>query len=42
MCKFYQGAEDKDLETKLRKMFKKVFREKPESSRSVSCIPILF
>lgn len=36
MCKFYQGAEDKELELKLRKMFAVVHREKPESSRSVS------
>jgi 21S rRNA (uridine2791-2'-O)-methyltransferase len=35
VCKFYQGAEDKALETKLKKMFGKVYREKPESSRSV-------
>ena len=31
------GAEDKALENLLRKMFAKVHREKPESSRSVSC-----
>ncbi|KAI1345055.1 23S ribosomal RNA methyltransferase [Xylariaceae sp. FL0016] len=36
LCKFYQGAEDKDLETKLKKMFGKVHREKPESSRDES------
>jgi hypothetical protein len=36
VCKFYQGAEDKALEAKLKKMFGKVYREKPESSRSVS------
>lgn len=36
MCKFYQGAEDKAFETTLKKMFAKVHREKPESSRSVS------
>ncbi|KAI2625732.1 23S ribosomal RNA methyltransferase [Hypoxylon sp. NC1633] len=36
VCKFYQGAEDKDLELKLKKMFAKVHREKPESSRSES------
>lgn len=35
VCKFYQGAEDKDLELKLRKMFAAVHREKPESSRKV-------
>ena len=36
MCKFYQGGEDKELEKELKKMFKVVHREKPESSRSVS------
>ena len=36
VCKFYQGAEDKALEKILKKMFAKVHREKPESSRSVS------
>ncbi|KAI9642973.1 2' O-ribose methyltransferase [Ciborinia camelliae] len=36
VCKFYQGAEDKQLELKLKKMFGAVHREKPESSRSVS------
>jgi hypothetical protein len=36
VCKFYQGAEDKALEMTLKKMFAKVHREKPESSRSVS------
>jgi 21S rRNA (uridine2791-2'-O)-methyltransferase len=36
VCKFYQGAEDKDLEVQLKAMFKVVHREKPESSRSVS------
>ncbi|RWA03639.1 hypothetical protein EKO27_g11466 [Xylaria grammica] len=36
VCKFYQGAEDKDLELKLKKMFGKVHREKPDSSRSES------
>ncbi|RYC61702.1 hypothetical protein CHU98_g4501 [Xylaria longipes] len=34
VCKFYQGSEDKDLELKLKKMFGKVHREKPESSRN--------
>ena len=37
VCKFYQGKEDKALENTLKKMFKRVCREKPESSRSVSC-----
>lgn len=36
VCKFYQGAEDKLLQTKLQKMFEHVHREKPESSRKVS------
>jgi 21S rRNA (uridine2791-2'-O)-methyltransferase len=35
VCKFYQGAEDKDFEKELKKMFRTVHREKPESSRSV-------
>lgn len=39
VCKFYQGAEDKAFETKLKKMFRKVHREKPESSRSVRYVP---
>lgn len=36
LCKFYQGAEDKAFEMRLKKLFEKVHREKPESSRSVS------
>ncbi|KAH8905650.1 ribosomal RNA methyltransferase MRM2 [Coniochaeta sp. PMI_546] len=36
ICKFYQGKEDKVLENKLKKIFKRVLREKPESSRSES------
>ncbi|KAF4121002.1 21S rRNA (uridine2791-2'-O)-methyltransferase [Geosmithia morbida] len=39
ICKFYQGTEDKHLEKKLRQLFGKVHREKPESSRSV-CLPV--
>lgn len=35
ICKFYQGAEDKELEEHLRKLFRKVHRLKPESSRDV-------
>jgi 21S rRNA (uridine2791-2'-O)-methyltransferase len=35
VCKFYQGAEDKELEQQLRNLFQKVHRLKPESSRSV-------
>jgi hypothetical protein len=36
VCKFYQGSEDKEMEQRLKKLFEKVHREKPESSRSVS------
>ncbi|KAK3305323.1 FtsJ-like methyltransferase-domain-containing protein [Chaetomium strumarium] len=36
VCKFYQGAEDKAFEKLLQKMFARVHREKPESSRSES------
>ncbi|KAL2071360.1 hypothetical protein VTL71DRAFT_12595 [Oculimacula yallundae] len=36
VCKFYMGAEDKELERQLRAMFRSVHREKPESSRSES------
>ncbi|KAH7324451.1 FtsJ-like methyltransferase-domain-containing protein [Stachybotrys elegans] len=36
VCKFYQGAEDKKLELKLKKLFGKVHREKPDASRSES------
>jgi 21S rRNA (uridine2791-2'-O)-methyltransferase len=39
VCKFYQGSEDKALEMKLKQLFWKVHREKPESSRSVSKPP---
>ena len=35
VCKFYQGAEDKALERRLKTLFARVHREKPESSRSV-------
>ena len=35
MCKFYQGAEDKALEDKLKQMFETVHREKPDASRKV-------
>ncbi|KAL2802284.1 FtsJ-like methyltransferase-domain-containing protein [Aspergillus granulosus] len=35
VCKFYQGAEDKELEKQLKALFHKVHRLKPESSRSV-------
>ncbi|KAJ0167948.1 rRNA methyltransferase 2, mitochondrial [Colletotrichum tanaceti] len=36
VCKFYQGSEDRAFEKKLKVLFAKVFREKPESSRSDS------
>lgn len=36
VCKFYQGAEDRAFEKKLKTLFARVLREKPESSRSVS------
>ncbi|WDK20826.1 FtsJ-like methyltransferase [Colletotrichum graminicola] len=36
VCKFYQGSEDREFEKKLKTLFAKVFREKPESSRSDS------
>ncbi|KAJ5102864.1 hypothetical protein N7532_003393 [Penicillium argentinense] len=36
VCKFYQGVEDKDLENRLKSLFQKVQRLKPESSRSES------
>lgn len=35
VCKFYQGPEDRAFERRLKKLFAKVHREKPESSRSV-------
>ena len=38
ICKFYQGAEEKALEMRLKALFAKVHREKPESSRSVSLV----
>ena len=41
VCKFYQGAEQKALEKKLKRLFQKVHREKPESSRSVSLFHLL-
>ena len=34
--KFYAGAEDKALEVRLKKLFEKVKREKPEASRNES------
>lgn len=40
VCKFYQGAEDKRLELRLKEMFGNVHREKPDSSRSVSKVAL--
>ena len=40
ICKFYQGAEDKAFEKKLKALFEKVHREKPESSRNVGFIAV--
>ncbi|KAF8241638.1 23S ribosomal RNA methyltransferase [Wilcoxina mikolae CBS 423.85] len=36
VCKFYQGGEDKELEKRLKKVFKSVHRVKPDSSRKES------
>ncbi|KAI9889900.1 MAG: 2' O-ribose methyltransferase [Vezdaea aestivalis] len=36
VCKFYQGSEDKAFELRLKTLFAKVYRDKPESSRAVS------
>ncbi|KAE9964188.1 hypothetical protein EG328_010715 [Venturia inaequalis] len=36
VCKYYQGNEEKDLELRLKRLFEKVHREKPESSRNES------
>ncbi|KAH7081612.1 FtsJ-like methyltransferase-domain-containing protein [Paraphoma chrysanthemicola] len=36
LCKYYQGAEEKAFETKLKRLFAKVHREKPDSSRNES------
>jgi 21S rRNA (uridine2791-2'-O)-methyltransferase len=35
LCKFYQGTEEKAFETKLKRLFASVHREKPDSSRTV-------
>ncbi|KAL8712223.1 MAG: hypothetical protein Q9225_006971 [Loekoesia sp. 1 TL-2023] len=36
VCKYYQGSEDRILEARLRKLFSRVHRDKPESSRNES------
>lgn len=41
LCKYYQGAEEKPFETKLKRLFAKVHREKPDSSRSVGWMTCL-
>jgi 21S rRNA (uridine2791-2'-O)-methyltransferase len=40
LCKFYQGTEEKAFETKLKRLFAKVQREKPDSSRTV-CLSLV-
>jgi 21S rRNA (uridine2791-2'-O)-methyltransferase len=40
LCKYYQGTEEKAFETKLKRLFSKVYREKPESSRNVCYLKI--
>ncbi|CAG5186168.1 uncharacterized protein ALTATR162_LOCUS11507 [Alternaria atra] len=36
ICKYYKGSEEKAFETKLKRLFAKVYRDKPESSRAES------
>ncbi|EGE08872.1 rRNA methyltransferase [Trichophyton mentagrophytes] len=36
VCKYYQGPGEKDFENELKRLFHRVYREKPESSRSES------
>jgi 21S rRNA (uridine2791-2'-O)-methyltransferase len=36
LCKFFAGAEDHALELRLKKLFDKVYRIKPDSSRKES------
>ncbi|KAK3616644.1 2' O-ribose methyltransferase [Elasticomyces elasticus] len=36
LCKFYQGSEDQALEARMKKLFEKVYRIKPDSSRKES------
>lgn len=42
VCKFYQGSEEKALEARLKILFSKVHREKPESSRAVRILDVFF
>jgi 21S rRNA (uridine2791-2'-O)-methyltransferase len=39
VCKFYAGKEDRALEDRLKKVFEKVMRDKPNSSRKVDLTP---
>lgn len=39
ICKFYQGNEDQEFETRLKSLFQRVHREKPDSSRKVPILP---
>ncbi|KAF1832314.1 23S ribosomal RNA methyltransferase [Decorospora gaudefroyi] len=39
LCKYYQGPEERAFETKLKRLFAKVNREKPDSSRNVWVAP---
>lgn len=41
LCKYYKGAEEKAFEMKLKRLFAKVHREKPESSRAVCDLELL-
>ena len=36
LCKFYQGGEDRELERRLRLLFERVHRVKPDASRKES------
>ena len=40
LCKYYQGTEEKAFETKLKRLFTKVHREKPDSSRNVRPVAV--
>mgnify|MGYP001940460071 CR=1 FL=1 len=35
LCKYYKGSEEKAFEMKMKRLFAKVHREKPDSSRAV-------
>lgn len=35
VCKYYQGPGEKEFENELKRLFYRVYREKPDSSRSV-------